>query len=185
MMAHDFFHSGDIVQSKTGGMRSFFGPQMSWGVFDYTTNEEIEFDAIGGHFQSIDGHRYLVVVRVQDVGGVQKITLDGSGRFDSASDPDKNGTSYGAPERLPASIPRQEFTNSGVAPTLQDLIVVMNPDIGAVFDYFKLSCGFHFYNNMVEKREFLAADGLMTFSATSMNSARFTSLASLTTSPEP
>ena len=161
------------------------GPWMSWGVYDYTTQEATNFDAYGGHFQSIDGHSYLVVVRVQDDTGVQKITLDGFGKFRCSTYPDKDGVEYEAPFPLPASIPHQEFNNTGTNPTYQVLIALMNPSIGAAFDYFKLSGGFHHYNNTPGNLEYFAFDGLMTFSAISTNLSGGESSASLTTSPKP
>jgi hypothetical protein len=155
--------------------------EMSWGVLDFGTNEGLQFDASGGHFTSLPGHRYLVTARVVDATGIQKITLDGSGRFRCATDPNSNGTSFEASLPQPASIPHQEFANSGAAPTLQDLIVVMKPDIGA-FDYFKLSCGFHNFNGTPGNMEYFAFSGPMTFSATATNTRGDRLTASLTTS---
>ncbi len=157
---------------------------MSWGVLDFNTNEASDFDATGGHFQSLSGHRYLVVVRAQDdLFSVQKMTLDGFGEFQCANLDEHSLQQIPAPHPLLASIPHQEFNNSGVAPTLQELVVIMDPDIGA-FEYDKLSCGFHAFGAHGEL-EYIAFDGLMTFSATSVNSKGFTSSASLTTSPQP
>jgi len=157
---------------------------MSWGIFDFNTHEPTDFDANSGHFQSLAGHRYLVVVRAQDDRGVQKMTLEGSGNFQCATNPDEHGVEFQAPHPLPASILHHEFNNSGVAPTLQELVVIMNPDIGA-FEYDKLSCGFHHFGGTPGELEYFAFDGLMTFSATSENTLGFTSSASLTTSPQP
>jgi hypothetical protein len=155
--------------------------KMSWAVFDFVTCDVAEFDAEGGHFTSLPGHRYLVIVRVADIRGIQRITLDGSGMFRCGTEPDKNGVSYEPVLPLPASIPHQEFGNTGVAPTLQDLIVMMKPDIGA-FDYFKLSCGFHHFNGTPQNLEYFAFSGLMTFSATCANSHGDSLAGSLTTS---
>lgn len=155
--------------------------EMSWAVFDLVTSEVTEFDIDGGHFISLPGHRYLVIVRAADALGVQRITLDGSGHFRCATDADRNGISYEAALPLPASIPHQEFGNTGVAPTAQDLLVVMKPDIGA-FDYFKLSGGFHHFNGTPHNLEYFAFSGLMTFSATGANSRGDRRTASLTTS---
>jgi hypothetical protein len=155
--------------------------EMSWAVLDLTTSEVEQFDADGGHFRSLPGHRYLVIIRVADVTGVQRITLDGSGMFRCATDPDGSGISFESTLPLPASIPHQEFGNTGVAPTLQDLIVVMKPDIGA-FDYFKLSAGFHHFNGTPKSLEYFVFSGTMTFSATGANSHGETLAAKLTTS---
>lgn len=155
--------------------------EMSWGVLDLETNVTTQFDADGGHFQSLDGHRYLVFIRVAATKGVQRITLDGSGRFGCATVPDGKGESFQAPNSLPASVQHQEFVASGAPPTLQDLVVVMNPDIGA-FDYFELSGGFHQFNTP-NSLEYFAFEGLMTFSATAANAGGDQGVASLTTSP--
>src|SRR5215472_16519340 len=95
------------------------GPQMSWSVVDFTADEASDFAATGGHFQSLEGHRYLVTVRVHDHRGVQRITLEGSGNFQSATKPTASGVSFQAPQPLPASVPHHEFNNSGDAPTDQ------------------------------------------------------------------
>jgi hypothetical protein len=58
---------------------------LSWGVFDVGTSDVLTFDSPGGHFQSAQGHRYLVFLRVSDKKGVQRIGLDGSGYFRCAS----------------------------------------------------------------------------------------------------
>ncbi|MEA2327745.1 MAG: hypothetical protein QOE68_2704 [Thermoanaerobaculia bacterium] len=155
--------------------------EMSWAVFDLGTSEVTEFDNDGGHFTSLPGHRYLVILRTADVSGLQRITLDGSGNFRCATDVDRNGISYEAALPLPASIPHLEFGNTGKARTAQDLFVVMKPDIGA-FDYFKLSCGFHHFNGTPHNLEYFAFSGLMTFSATGANSRGDRRTASLTTS---
>ena len=122
-------------------------PTMSWGVYDFTTLTAENFPSSGGHFSSVRGHRYLVTLRVDDAIGVHNITLDGSGMFEAWTEPDystpgSNGGTQKAPELLPASIPHQEFNSHGAAPRVQDLIVVMQPDIG-VWEYDLLSCGFH------------------------------------------
>jgi hypothetical protein len=155
--------------------------EMSWAVFDLGTSEVTAFDMNGGHFTSLPGRRYLVILRTADESGVQRITLDGSGSFRCGTDPDRNGISYEAALPLPASIPHLEFGNTGKAPTAQDLVVVMKPDIGA-FDYFKLSCGFHHFNGTPHNLEYFAFSGLMTFSATAANSRGDRRTASLTTS---
>jgi hypothetical protein len=156
--------------------------EMSWAVLDLATSAVTEFDAAGGHFKSVPGHRYIVFIRVADVKGVQRITLDGSGMFRCATDPDSNGVSYEAALPLRVSIPHQEFGNTGTAPTLQDLIVVMQPDIGA-FDYSKLSAGFHHFNGTPKTLEYFAFSGVMTFLATAANSLGHRMESSLTTSP--
>ena len=155
---------------------------MSWAVLDLVTNAVAEFDAAGGHFTSVPGHRYIIFVRVADIKGVQKITLDGSGMFRCATEPDNNGVSYEAALPLRASIPHQEFGNTGVAPTLHALVVVMQPDIGA-FEYSKLSAGFHHFNGTPKSLEYFAFSGVMTFSATAANSLGDRIKSSLTTSP--
>ena len=155
---------------------------MSWGVLDLQTSETTTFDATGGHFPSVQGHRYLVAVRVSDAVGIQKITLDGSGRFRAATKPDNHGVDFEAATTIPASIPHQEFVNSDTAPTLQDLIALMKPDIGA-FDYYELSCGFHHFEQTSANLEYFAIGGVMTFSATAVNSRGDVATASLTTSP--
>lgn len=156
--------------------------KMSWAVFDVLTNEVAQFDADGGHFASLPGHRYLVIVRFSDPRGVEKMTLDGSGAFRCVTEPDRNGQEHEPALALKISIPHQEFGNTGKAPTLQDLIVVMKPDIGA-FDYFRLSAGYRFFNETNEKLEYFAYSGLMTFSATGVNSKGYSITGSLTTSP--
>jgi hypothetical protein len=158
---------------------SILGPKMSWGVLDLVTHEETEFAANGGHFISVRGHSYLVVVRAEDSGGVQKMTLDGSGRFECETNPDLAGQTYPAPEHLPASILRQEFIDNGTSPILHNLIALM-PN-GLLFDYYSLSCGFHYYGTS-GNLEYFAVSGLMTFSAISVNFGGFEATASLTTS---
>ena len=155
---------------------------MSWGVVDVETSEATQFAADGGHFKSIRGHRYIVSFRAVDAHGVKILTLDGSGIFQCSTDPDKSGIFHTAVNPLPASIPHQQFVENGAAPTLQDLIVVMKPDIGA-FDYFRLSGGLHHFQGTSENLEYFADSGLMTFSATATNSRRDKRTASLTTSP--
>jgi hypothetical protein len=153
---------------------------MSWSVLDLQQGSVQNFDASGGHFQSQFGQQYLVTLRVVDSTGIESITLEGSGLFDAQAAEDKDGNAPILDLRAPASVPRQSFTRSGTAPTLQDLVVVMKPDIGA-FDYYKLSCGRHGVSNL----EFFAFDGLMTFTATATNSSGFSEKAELTTSPQP
>lgn len=155
---------------------------ISWAVLDVGTSEVVEFAADGGHFKSLPGHRYIVFMRATDVQGVQRVTLDGSGMFRCTTDPDRDGVYHEAVLPLPASIPHQEFVNTGVAQTLQALIVVMKPDIGA-FDYFRLSGGFHHFNGTSENLEYFAFAGLMTFSATAGNSRGDRRSATLTTAP--
>jgi hypothetical protein len=154
---------------------------MSWGVYDFTAMSNHNFGARGGHFPSIPGHRYLVTLRVEDGFGIEKITLEGSGRFEAWTDPDADGTTYKAPESLPGSIPRQEFDNHGQAPSLEDLIVIMKPDIGA-WEYDRLSCGTHAWGT-TGPLEYFAVSGLMTFTGTSSNIYGRDGSASLTTSP--
>jgi hypothetical protein len=157
-------------------------PSMSWGVYDFTTLTAISFSADGGHFTSVPGRRYLVTLRVEDTLGIEKVTLDGSGKFEAWTDDDpaKQTGTHKAPELLPASIQHQEFDNRGMAPQLQSLIVIMNPDIGA-WEYDRLSCGVHAWSGVQE--EYFAVSGLMTFSGTSSNVVGRSSSASLTTSP--
>jgi hypothetical protein len=155
---------------------------MSWAVLDVGTSEVAEFAADGGHFKSLEGHRYIVFVRAADVHGVQRIALDGSGMFHCSTDVDRDGIYHESVLPLPASIPHQELVNTGVAPTLQAMIVVMKPDIGA-FDYFRLSGGFHHFNGTSENLEYFAFSGLMTFSATAINSRGDRRSALLTTAP--
>jgi hypothetical protein len=154
---------------------------LSWAVVDVGSSEATEFAADGGHFTSRPGNRYLVILRAADTQGVQSIALDGSGVFRCATEPDKKGIFHEASLPLPASIPHQSFVNTGTAPTLQDLVVVMKPDIG-VFDYFKLSGGFHHFQGTSQSLEYFAFSGLMTFSATATNSRGDRRVASLTTS---
>jgi hypothetical protein len=156
--------------------------KMSWAVLDLATSTVEEFDAEGGHFQSVPGHRYIIFVRVADVKGVQRITLDGSGMFRCATDPDANGNSYESVLPFPISIPHQEFGNTGAAPTLRDLIVVMQPDIGA-FEYSRLSGGFHHLNGTPRRMEYFAISGVMTFTATAANSLGDRIASTLTTAP--
>lgn len=139
------------------------------------------FDAVGGHFPSSAGGRYLVTVQAADPSGVERMTLDGSGMFDASSEPDEKGNESIPTLRMRASIPHQEWVNSGTAPTSHPLIVVMNPDIGA-WDYSELSCGYHDLNGDTGKVEYFATGGVMTFLATGVNSAGFVTEASLTTS---
>jgi hypothetical protein len=157
--------------------------EMSWAVFDLQTSEVKVFDTEGGHFTCIPGNRYLVILRVADVKkGVQRITLDGSGMFRCATEPDNRGQSFESALPLPISIPHRSFSNTGAAPTLQDLIVVMKPDIGA-FNYSKLSAGFHHFSNTPRSMEYFAFAGSMTFSAAASNSRGESLNASLTISP--
>jgi hypothetical protein len=155
--------------------------EMSWGVLDFGTNEGSQFDASGGHFPSLPGHRYLVTARVADATGVQKITLDGSGIFQCSTDQDIHGEFSQSEFPLPGSVPHQEFVNAGVAPNSQALIVTMKPDIGA-FDYFKLVCGFKHIDGTSENMPYFAHSGLMTFSATATNTRGDRLTGSLTTS---
>jgi hypothetical protein len=153
---------------------------ISWAVLDVGTNEVAQFAADGGHFQSLEGHRYIVFVRAADVNGVQRAALDGFGMFRCSTDADKDGVFHEAELPLPASIPHQEIVSTGGAPTLQTLVAVMKPDIGA-FDYFRLSGGFHHFNGTSENLEYFAFSGLMTFSAAATNSRGDRRTASLTT----
>lgn len=154
--------------------------EMSWGVFDILTNEVTQFDSDGGHFRSLEGHRYLIFVRAIDHKyGVQKVSLDGSGVFRCATDVDRNGIYHEAVLPLFASVPHQQTVYSVPAP-LHSLVVVMAPDIGA-FDYFRLSGGFHHLQGTSGSLEYFAFSGLMTFSATATNGKGFVSMASLTT----
>ena len=156
---------------------------LTWAVLDVQTNEVSTFAADRGHFKSVEGHRYIVFIRASDVHGVQTVGLDGSGMFKCATDPDRNGVYYEPSGLLPVSIQHQEFTNHSVlAPTLQALVVVMKPDIGA-FDYFRLSGGFHHFNGMPQSMEFFAYSGVMTFTATASNRGGDVQTASLTTAP--
>jgi len=159
-------------------------PTMSWGVYDYSSWSVIgQYPATGGNFTSIPFHRYLVALRVQDVFGIQKITLDGSGTFEAATPPDSQDTVWVAPNPLPASIPHQEFDNQGTDPQFQDLIVIMSPEIG-VWEYDLLSCGvYEFGGGPTGPQEYFAVSGVMTFSGTSSNVLGRESLASLATSP--
>ncbi len=127
---------------------------LTWAVLDVQTNEVSTFAADRGHFKSVEGHRYIVFIRASDVHGVQTVGLDGSGMFKCAV----------------------------LAPTLQALVVVMKPDIGA-FDYFRLSGGFHHFNGMPQSMEFFAYSGVMTFTATASNRGGDVQTASLTTAP--
>ena len=138
--------------------------------------------AEGGHFKSLEGHRYIVFVRVTDVHGVQRIALDGSGMFRCATDIDRDGVFHEAVLPLPASISHQEFVNAGVAPRLHTVIAVMKPDLGA-FDYFRLSGGFHHFQGTSARLEYFAFSGLMTFSATAASSRGDRRAAVLTTAP--
>jgi hypothetical protein len=153
---------------------------VSWAVVDVGTSEVTEFAAEGGHFKSLPGHRYLVVVRTSDVHGVQGIGLDGSGMFHCSTDPDRDGVYHEAVLPLPVSIKHGAFVNTGVAPRLQSLVVIMKPDIGA-FDYFRLSAGFHHFNGTPASLEYFAFAGLMTFSAAATNSRGDRVVATLTT----
>jgi hypothetical protein len=76
--------------------------KMSWAVLDLATSTVEAFDVEGGHFQSVQGHRYIIFVRAADVRGVQRITLDGSGMFRCATEPDANGNSYNSPSNRAA-----------------------------------------------------------------------------------
>jgi hypothetical protein len=149
---------------------------LSWGVFDVGTSDVLTFDSPGGHFQSAQGHRYLVFLRVSDKKGVQRIGLDGSGYFRCAS---LDGNTVDSSARQ-LSIPHQEYVNTGVAPSLQDLVVIMWHDIGA-FNYFALSGGFRY--NSGKKTEVFAYSGVMTFSGSAVNSRGDMSATTLTTSP--
>jgi hypothetical protein len=151
-------------------------------VLDLATNQVSTFVADRGHFKSVEGHRYIVYLRAADVHGVQRMGLDGSGMFHCSTDVGRNGVYYEAEVAIPASIQHREFINTAVAPTLQALVVVMKPDIGA-FDYFRISGGFHHYNGMPESLEFFAFSGVMTFSATATNSRGDLRTATLTTAP--
>lgn len=155
---------------------------VSWAVVDVGTQEVLEFPAEGRHFRSLPGHRYLVFVRATDVHGVQRLTLDGAGMFRCATDVDRDGVYHEAVLPLPASIPHVEFVYPGIAQTLHSLVVIMKPDIGA-FDYFRLSAGFHHFNGTSESLEYFAFSGLMTFSATAVNSRGDRRTAVLTTAP--
>ena len=157
------------------------GPMMSWGVYDETAQEPFNFDADGGHLTTVPGHRYLIVLKAQDDQGIENVTLDGDGMFDAATDPDSRGQSEQAPNRLPAHIARQEFNNHAEAPKVQDLFVVMDPDIGA-FDYGRISCGVHNFGGS-GSLEYFAYSGTMTFVGASTNSSGGQSSASLTASP--
>jgi hypothetical protein len=153
---------------------------MSWAVLDLATSQVIELAVEGGHFESLPGHRYLVVIRAADVHGVRMMTLDGSGMFRCATDPDRDGIFHEAVLPLPASVPHQQFSSATASPTLQSQIVIMKPDIGA-FDYFRLSAGFHHFNGTAENLEYFAYSGIMTFSATATNARGDRRSASLTT----
>lgn len=172
----------ELGSFRPGRSISLAPPFMTWGVWDYTAMSGSNYPASGGHFTSIPGHRYLVVLRAEDGLGVESLTLDGSGMFDAYSDPDADHNTHHAPEPLPASIPHQEFENpqGQNAPTVQDLVVIMDPDIGA-WEYDRLSCGFHIWGT-TGPLEYFAADGTMTFSGTSSDRIGRRTTASLTTS---
>jgi hypothetical protein len=186
------YHPGDTTEARLQSIElgpfrrgdlelHLQSPSMSWGVYDFTTLSAQNFPSTGGHFTSEPGHRYFVTLRVEDAIGIHQISLDGSGKFEAWTDPDANGTTLKAPEVLPASIPHQEFNMRGSAPHLQDLIVVMQPDIGA-WEYDRLSCGTHPWGS-TGPTEYFAVSGLMTFVGTSSNEIGRDSTASLTTSP--
>ena len=92
--------------------------EMSWIVLDLQTNETSTFDAVGGHFPSSAGGRYLVTVQAADPSGVERMTLDGSGMFDASSEPDEKGNESIPTLRMRASVPHQEWVNSGSAPDI-------------------------------------------------------------------
>ncbi len=156
-------------------------PTLSWGLYDFTAMTGESLPANNGHFVSLPGHRYLVVLRAEDGSGVSKITLDGSGTFDAWTIPTSSGVTYEAPYHLQGSIPHQEFNSHDHAPSLQDLVVIMDPDIGA-WEYESLSCGHHAFGG-IGSQEYFAVSGVMTFSGTALNVFGRESKATLTTTP--
>jgi hypothetical protein len=154
---------------------------LSWGVWDLDADAATTFEADGGHFQSLPGHRYIIIVRAADVQGIKRITLDGSGMFQSSPIPDKAG-SFQAPFLLPASIQHAEHVSAGTTEKFNNLVVIMKPDIGA-FVYSRLSCGFHHFGNTPASLEYFADNGLMKFSATAINGRGDIRTATLTTAP--
>jgi hypothetical protein len=156
---------------------------ISWAVLDLTTDQVSTFPSEGGHFAS-RGQRFLIFARATDVHGVQFMSQDGAGVFRCATDQDldRERRSFELPTAVPVSLPHHEFKAVSAAPTLQSLVVTMNPDIGA-FDYFKLSAGFRQLLGMPSSLEFTAFAGTMTFTATAISSRGDRITGSLTTSP--
>jgi hypothetical protein len=140
-------------------------PVISWGVMDKQLNQNTDFPATGGVFSSSQGHTFNVVLRADNPGGVQKITLDGSGRFMCATVPDSSGQSFTAPNSLAVSIPHQETT---FTPDANNQIQT-HAFLLYSLDYFKLSCGFHHFGNTPANLEYFAFSGTMLFSGSAQN----------------
>jgi hypothetical protein len=144
-------------------------PKITWAVYDKEAGATQVFnDATGDHFSVSGGHTYWVTIQADNIpGGVHKLTVDASGLFTCATQPDSNGVSFTAPDKLNVLLPHQEQTywpdSNNTVQTHEFLMNDFNLNGGG------LSCGFHHFGGTPGNLEYFATQGSMNFTGTSAN----------------